>query len=174
MFVTIICSVMLMAGLFPDAARRRRLCAGQTVFYIRTERRAGSVARQRGTVSGAAYNWVVFDRRFCSDDGGQHGIRRLGRNQKRLWFHSVFHQVFAMLLLLKAFDVCFLDWVLLCNAGFNFFPRFYLKQKKSSDGIYSALTNGSTYSGAAVSPVIGVDCVDMYPVLRKTIEQGST
>ena len=30
-----------------------------------------------------------------------------------------------MLLLLKAFDVVFFDWVLLCNAGFGFFPRFY-------------------------------------------------
>lgn len=35
-----------------------------------------------------------------------------------------------MLLLLKAFDVCFLDWVLLCNAGFNFFPRFYPETKE--------------------------------------------
>ena len=30
-----------------------------------------------------------------------------------------------MLLLLKAFDVIFFDWVLLCNAVFNFFPYFY-------------------------------------------------
>ena len=27
-----------------------------------------------------------------------------------------------MLLLLKVFGVIFFDWVLLCNAGFNFFP----------------------------------------------------
>ena len=30
-----------------------------------------------------------------------------------------------MLILLKAFDIGFFDWVLLCNAGFDFFPRFY-------------------------------------------------
>lgn len=36
---------------------------------------------------------------------------------------------FLMLLLLKAFDVLFFDWFLLCNAGLNFFPRFYPETK---------------------------------------------
>lgn len=35
-----------------------------------------------------------------------------------------------MLMLLKAFDVLFFDWFLLCNAGLNFFPYFYPETKK--------------------------------------------
>ena len=34
-----------------------------------------------------------------------------------------------MLLGLKAFDIGFFDWFLLCNAGLNFFPRFYPETK---------------------------------------------
>ena len=42
-----------------------------------------------------------------------------------LTFGGLFARFLIMLLLLKAFDIGFFDWVLLCNAGFNFFPRFY-------------------------------------------------
>ena len=42
-----------------------------------------------------------------------------------LTFRQVFGRFLIMLLLLKAFDIGFFDWVLLCNAGFDFFPRFY-------------------------------------------------
>ena len=38
---------------------------------------------------------------------------------------GVFGRFLVMLLLLKAYDIGFFDWVLLCNAGFGFFPRFY-------------------------------------------------
>ena len=31
----------------------------------------------------------------------------------------------VMLLLLKAFDIGFFDWFLLCNQGFHFFPHYY-------------------------------------------------
>lgn len=34
-----------------------------------------------------------------------------------------------MLLMLKAFDIGFFDWVLLCNGGLNFFPYFYPETK---------------------------------------------
>lgn len=42
-----------------------------------------------------------------------------------LTFWQLFGRFLIMLLLLKAFDIGFFDWVLLCNAGFDFFPRFY-------------------------------------------------
>ena len=45
------------------------------------------------------------------------------RNEFGFWQFAV--RFMTMLLLLKAFDVIFFDWVLLCNAGFNFFPHFY-------------------------------------------------
>lgn len=35
----------------------------------------------------------------------------------------------TMLLLLKAFDVIFFDWILLCDGGFNFFSHFYPETK---------------------------------------------
>ena len=44
-------------------------------------------------------------------------------------FWQFFIRFIVMLLLLKAFDILFFDWVLLCNAGFNFFPYFYPETK---------------------------------------------
>ena len=40
-------------------------------------------------------------------------------------FGQFFVRFLAMILLLKAFDIGFFDWVLLCNQGFNFFPHYY-------------------------------------------------
>lgn len=40
-------------------------------------------------------------------------------------FWQLFFRFLVMLLLLKAFDVLFFDWFLLCRAGWNFFPHFY-------------------------------------------------
>lgn len=144
MFVTIICSVMLMAGLFlmllggVGFVRDRRFFTSapkdvQAVLQDKEERFPGQ----------HIIGWclIVVSVLMMADSmvyGGWDGIRN------DYGFIPFFIRFFAMLLLLKAFDVCFLDWVLLCNAGFNFFPRFIWKQKKSSDGIYSALTNGST------------------------------
>ena len=44
-------------------------------------------------------------------------------------FHEFFLRFVVMLLGLKAFDIGFFDWFLLCNAGLNFFPRFYPETK---------------------------------------------
>ena len=44
-------------------------------------------------------------------------------------FQQFFIRFIVMILLLKAFDILFFDWVLLCNAGFNFFPHFYPETK---------------------------------------------
>ena len=45
-------------------------------------------------------------------------------------FWQFFGRFLIMLLLLKAFDILFFDWFLLCNAGLNFFPHFYPETKK--------------------------------------------
>jgi len=47
-----------------------------------------------------------------------------------LTFWQLFGRFLIMLLLLKACDIGFFDWVLLCNAGFNFFPSFYPECKQ--------------------------------------------
>ncbi len=45
-------------------------------------------------------------------------------------FREFFLRFLAMLLLLKAFDVLFFDFFLLCRAGWNFFPHFYPEVKE--------------------------------------------
>lgn len=50
------------------------------------------------------------------------------RNQFGFW--QFFIRFAIMLSGLKAFDIVFFDWFLLCNAGFNFFPHFYPETKE--------------------------------------------
>lgn len=40
-------------------------------------------------------------------------------------FDQFFIRFLIMLLLLKAFDIIFFDWMLLCNRGFGFFEHYY-------------------------------------------------
>ena len=40
-------------------------------------------------------------------------------------FGQFFMRFIIMLLLVKAFDIIFFDWVLLCNRGFGFFTHYY-------------------------------------------------
>ena len=47
-----------------------------------------------------------------------------------LTFWQLFGRFLIMLLLLKAYDIGFFDWVLLCNAGFNFFPTSFYPECK--------------------------------------------
>ena len=44
-------------------------------------------------------------------------------------FRQFFLRFVIMFLGLKAFDIGFFDWFLLCNAGLNFFPHFYPETK---------------------------------------------
>ncbi len=53
--------------------------------------------------------------------GGWDGIRN------DFSFRQFFVRFLTMLLLLKAFDILFFDWVLLCHS--NFFPHFYPETK---------------------------------------------
>ncbi len=40
-------------------------------------------------------------------------------------FGQFFLRFIIMIFLLKVFDIGFFDWVLLCNKGFGFFPHYY-------------------------------------------------
>ncbi len=44
-------------------------------------------------------------------------------------FWQFFLRFVIMLVGLKAYDIGFFDWVLLCNAGFGFFPHYYPETK---------------------------------------------
>ena len=50
--------------------------------------------------------------------------------QEGYGFGQFFVRFLIMLLLLKTYDILFFDWLLLCNAGFNFFPHFYPETKE--------------------------------------------
>lgn len=49
---------------------------------------------------------------------------------ERMTFAQLFIRFIVMFFSLKAFDIGFFDWVLLCNAGYNFFPGYYPETKK--------------------------------------------
>ena len=50
--------------------------------------------------------------------------------QNQFDFWRFFFRFVFMLLGLKAFDIGFFDWFLLCNKGLNFFPHFYPETKE--------------------------------------------
>ena len=45
--------------------------------------------------------------------------------QNNFTYIQFFIRFLMILLLLKAFDIVFFDWVLLCNRGFSFFEKYY-------------------------------------------------
>ena len=45
--------------------------------------------------------------------------------QNNFTYIQFFIRFLMILLLLKAFDIVFFDWILLCNRGFSFFEHYY-------------------------------------------------
>jgi len=126
MIITVLLSFMMMAGLF------LMLLAG--VGFIQQYRFFSSAPKEvRNAVPKTkperfkgqhAIGWVMIVISFALMDGAVvlcawNGIA----NGFSFW--QFYLRFFLMLILLKAFDVGFFDWVLLSNAGFNFFPHFY-------------------------------------------------
>ena len=79
-----------------------------------------------------------------------------------LGFWPLFIRFNVMWLMMKAFDIIFFDWMLLCNAGFDFFPRFY-PETKPVLGHYLFGYNYKTHlahiiGGAVVSAVLAWIC----------------
>jgi len=73
---------------------------------------------------------------------------------KGLTFWQFFGRFLVMLLLLKAFDILFFDWFLLCNAGLNFFPHFY-PETRNILGRYMLRYNYKTHlAHILLSPVV--------------------
>lgn len=129
MIITLLLSLMPMAGLF------LMLLSGvgfiqDTKFFSSAPREVRDVIKPRKErFKGAhAVGWVmaVFSVLLIIGAfmiGAWNGIR----NDFGFW--QFFIRFIVMILLLKAFDILFFDWVLLCNAGFNFFPHFYPETK---------------------------------------------
>ena len=130
MMITLLLSLMLMAGLF--------LILLSGVGFIQDTKFFGSAPKEVRDViktrkerfRGAhAVGWImavlsVLLMIGAFIIGAWNGIY----NDFGFW--QYFIRFIVMILLLKVFDVLFFDWVLLCNAGFNFFPLFYPETKE--------------------------------------------
>ena len=130
MIITLLLSLMLMAGLF------LMLLAGvgfiqDTRFFSSAPKEVRDVIRPReerfkGAYaigwSMAAFSVLLMIGAFII--GAWNGINNC------FGFGQFFIRFIVMELLLKTFDILFFDWVLLCNAGFNFFPHFYPETKE--------------------------------------------
>ena len=126
MLITLLLSIMMMAGLF------LLLLGG--VGFVQDKRFFSSAPKEvRSAVPDTkperfkgqhAIGWVMIILAFALMGGAVVlGAWNGVRNGFTFWQFAA--RFMTMLLLLKAFDVVFFDWVLLCNAGFGFFPRFY-------------------------------------------------
>ena len=126
MFITFLLSVMMMAGLF------LMLLAG--VGFIQQYKFFSSAPKEvRDAVPKTkperfkgqhAIGWVMIVISFVLM-GGAVVLGAWNGISNDFSFWQFYLRFFLMLILLKAFDVGFFDWVLLSNAGFNFFPHFY-------------------------------------------------
>ncbi len=127
MFITLICAAILMAGLFlmllaaVAFIQDKRLFGSapkdiQAVVQPRNERFPGARIIGWGIM---VFALLLFPAAIVL--GAWDGIR------KGYALMQFFIRFLAMLLLLKAFDICFIDWVLLCHS--DFFPRFYPETK---------------------------------------------
>ena len=126
MLITFLLSVMMMAGLF------LMLLAG--VGFIQQYKLFSSAPKEvRDAVPKTkperfkgqhAIGWVMIVISFVLM-GGAVVLGAWNGISNDFSFWQFYLRFFLMLILLKAFDVGFFDWVLLSNAGFNFFPHFY-------------------------------------------------
>ena len=130
MLLTILLSAMMMAGLF------LMLLGG--VGFIQQKRFFSSAPKEVVDVvpetkpqrfSGQhAVGWGMIALSFALM-GGALLIGAWDGVRSGFTFWQFFWRFVIMLLGLKAFDIGFFDWFLLCNAGLNFFPRFYPETK---------------------------------------------
>ncbi len=130
MILTIFLSIMMMAGLF--------LMLWGGVGFLQDKRFFSSAPKEELAVipdrlperfrGQYAVGWMMI---VCSLllMGGAIVIGAWDGVRNGFGFLQFFVRFILMLLGLKAFDVIFFDWVLLCNAGFNFFPHYYPETK---------------------------------------------
>ena len=130
MILTLLLSVVMMAGLF------LMLLGG--VGFIQDKKFFASAPKETYNVvpdhkperfiGQHAVGWIMIVLSFVLMGGalilGAWDGIKLG-----FTFWQFFGRFLVMLLLLKAFDIGFFDWFLLCNAGLNFFPHFYPETK---------------------------------------------
>ena len=128
MLVTVILSLVLMAGLFLMLwsavafiqDKRFFTSAPKDVLAAvrpRTGERFPGARRLGWKLMILAIALMLFALIYAGLDGVEKGFG----------FWQLFARYLIMLLALKAFDILFFDWVLLCHS--NFFPRYYPEVK---------------------------------------------
>ncbi len=127
--LTILLSLMMMAGLFLMLLSGIGFIQDKRFFTSAPKEVLDVVKPRQERFPGAhALGWIMAAVSLLLM-GGAMVIGAVNGIQEGFGFGRFFLRFLVMLLLLKAFDVLFFDWVLLCNAGFNFFPHFYPETK---------------------------------------------
>ncbi len=127
MLVTILCALMLMAGLFIMLYAGVALIQDKRFFTSAPKEVQAAVHPREERFPGAhMLGWCLIALSFAlflgaAVLGGWDGIR----NGFSFWKFLIRFTV--MLWLLKAYDILFFDFFLLCRS--NFFPRFYPETK---------------------------------------------
>ncbi len=163
MIFTLLSSVMLMAGLF--------LMLWAEVGFIQEKRFASSAPpevlavlpdfkpeRFRGQ---HIVGWAMIVLSFALILGAIVLSARDGI-KNGFGFAQFFTRFIIMLLALKAFDILFFDWFLLCNKGLNFFTHYY-PEAESALGTYLFAYNWKSHLAQialcfAVSAVLAWIC----------------
>lgn len=130
MIVTILLSLMMMAGLFLMLLSGIGFIQDKRFFTSAPREVQDAVHPRAERFRGAhAIGWVMAAVSLLMM-GGAIVIGAVDGIRAGYSFGQFFVHFLVMLLLLKAFDILFFDWILLCNAGFGFFPHFYPETKE--------------------------------------------
>ena len=130
MLIIILLSIMMMAGLF--------LLLWGGVGFIQDKKYMSSAPKEALEVTPDtmperfkgqhAVGYVIVSIAFALM-GGAMVIGAWNGIKSDFSFWQFFIRFMIMLLALKAYDVIFFDWVLLCNQGFGFFTHYYPQVK---------------------------------------------
>lgn len=127
MALTILLSIMMMAGLFLLLFAGVALIQDKSFFTSAPKDIQAAILPRRERFPGAhALGWFLGVVSILMMLGAL-VIGAIDGIHAGYGFGRLFGRFLTILLLLKAFDILFFDWVLLCHSGF--FPHFYPEVK---------------------------------------------
>lgn len=130
MGVTILLSIMMMAGLFLMLLAGVGFIQDKRFFTSAPKEVQDAVLPRQERFPGAhALGWLLGIVSVALMLGAV-VIGAMNGIQEGFGFLPFFIRFFVMIILLKAFDILFFDWFLLCHSGFGFFQYFYPETKE--------------------------------------------
>lgn len=152
MLLTLLLSIMMMVGLFVLLLSGVALIQDKRFFTSAPKEVYEAVQPRNERFRGArALGYVIVILAFLCM-GAAIVIGAVSGIKNSFTFLQFFVRFLVMLLLLKAFDILFFDWVLLCNS--NFFPYFY-PEVKNLVGPHLFGYNKKSHSIQTVALLIG-------------------